>query len=133
MKIPISIYYGLSGILEVYKNSKKGPISIAEISRRQKIPAEYLEKIFLKLKKAKILKSIKGKNGGFIFEQKADNLTIGRIIRVINKSFFDYEVERSGKNNKIYVFEPIFKEFSVIASNYFNSITLKELSSRFNI
>ena len=51
-----------------FKNNK--PISLRDISLRQSISILYLEQIFLKLKKKKIVSSIRGTNGGYVLTKQ---------------------------------------------------------------
>lgn len=62
----------------------KGPILIAEISEKKKIPLKFLENILLELKKTGILESKKGKGGGYFLKVPANKIPLADIIRKID-------------------------------------------------
>ena len=60
-----------------------GPVLIAEISDKKKIPIKFLETILLELKQAGILDSKKGKGGGYYLVQSPKKITLAQAIRVV--------------------------------------------------
>jgi Rrf2 family protein len=60
------------------------PILIAEISKKRKIPLKFLENILLTLRKDDILESKKGKGGGYYFKIPPAEITLARIIRLLD-------------------------------------------------
>lgn len=55
---------------------------MGEISNRQNISVKYLEQIIRPLKKAKLVKSIRGPKGGHMLAKKPDKITLGDIARL---------------------------------------------------
>ena len=60
--------YAFQALMYLSEKEKDGPVLIAEISKKKKIPLKFLENILLELKKAGILESKKGKGGGYFLE-----------------------------------------------------------------
>jgi Rrf2 family protein len=60
--------YAFKALTFMAERKKEGPVLIAEIARRKKIPLKFLENILLELKKAGLLDSKKGKGGGYFFK-----------------------------------------------------------------
>ena len=56
--------------------------SIKEISKEENISAKYLERLFSELKEGGVLKSLKGKSGGYFLADEPENIPIGRIIEL---------------------------------------------------
>jgi Rrf2 family iron-sulfur cluster assembly transcriptional regulator len=56
------------------------PVSLISISQRQNISLSYLEQIFANLRRAGIVKSIKGPGGGYVLKKKPDEITISEVI-----------------------------------------------------
>ena len=56
--------------------SNDNAVSLRDISLRQSISLQYLEQIFLRLKKHNIVKSIRGSNGGYILSKNPNNLKL---------------------------------------------------------
>jgi Rrf2 family protein len=66
------------------QNNEKGPVLIAEIARKKKIPLKFLENILLELKKAGVLESKKGKGGGYYFALPPSQVPMAKIIRLLD-------------------------------------------------
>jgi Rrf2 family protein len=69
-----------------YMAQKKGnePTLIADISKKKKIPLKFLENILLVMRKDDILESKKGKGGGYFFKIKPSQITLARVIRLLD-------------------------------------------------
>ena len=75
MKLTTKGRYAVMAMADLASNTNVKPISLAEISVRQNISLAYLEQIFIKLKKNKLVKSARGANGGYILDiQKTRSL-----------------------------------------------------------
>lgn len=66
------------------EKSGDGPVLIAEISKKKKIPLKFLENILLELRKAGILDSKKGKGGGYFFAKDPSSVTLATVMRLID-------------------------------------------------
>ena len=76
--------YALKALSYLVEKQNEGPILISEIAEKKKIPLKFLENILLELKKAKILDSKKGKGGGYFFSKNPRDISLARIIRLVN-------------------------------------------------
>ncbi len=65
MKLSRKCRYAIRALIDLAKNFSGKPVSIRNIDRRQNISSRYLENIFHNLTRSNILKSLKGKGGGF--------------------------------------------------------------------
>ncbi len=65
------------------ERKKEGPVLIAEIAKKKKIPLKFLENILLELRKAGILESKKGKGGGYFFKIEPKEISLAQIMRLI--------------------------------------------------
>jgi Rrf2 family protein len=76
--------YAFKALSYLVERRNDGPVLISEIAERKKIPLKFLENILLELKKADILDSKKGKGGGYFFKENPENVTLAKIIRLVN-------------------------------------------------
>ncbi|SHH16362.1 RrF2 family transcriptional regulator [Clostridium grantii] len=83
MKLSTKTRYGVKAMLDIAYNSKDNPISIKCISERQHISESYLEQLFALLRKAKLVKSIRGAQGGYILGKKASEISVWDIMEVL--------------------------------------------------
>lgn len=75
--------YALKAMLYLAREQDKGPILIADLARDERIPKKFLELILLALKNAGVLQSKKGKGGGYYLAQPPREISMGRIIRIL--------------------------------------------------
>ena len=83
MKVSTKGRYGLRAMLDLAENEKSKAIPLREIAQRQKISVQYLEQIFVNLRRAGIVKSIRGAHGGYKLNKNPENIYIGDIISVL--------------------------------------------------
>ena len=76
--------YAFKALMYLVENEDKGPVLIAEISKRKNIPLKFLENILLELKNDGILDSKKGKGGGYYLKLPPNKISLARIIRKID-------------------------------------------------
>lgn len=72
--------YGLGAMYELSKHKKSSPMQIREISSRANIPQNYLEQLLNKLKKAQLVKSVRGARGGYILAKEPEAIKIVDIL-----------------------------------------------------
>jgi len=76
--------YALRALYALSADDARGPVLIADLAEREKIPHKFLETILLELKNAGVLKSKKGKGGGYSMARSPDQVTMGQVIRIID-------------------------------------------------
>jgi Rrf2 family iron-sulfur cluster assembly transcriptional regulator len=75
--------YGVRAMFEISLSFDKGPITIKEISERQALSVSYLEQILNTLRRANIIKSVKGPGGGYVLGKDPGDISIGSILRAL--------------------------------------------------
>lgn len=76
--------YALRALFELARRYNQGPVLIAELSERQRLPKKFLEFILLELRNQGILGSKKGKGGGYFLARDPSTISIGEIIRSLD-------------------------------------------------
>lgn len=76
--------YAFKALMYLAEQNEKGPVLIAEIAKKKKIPLKFLENILLELKKGGVLDSKKGKGGGYFFKIPPSKVRLADIIRKID-------------------------------------------------
>jgi Rrf2 family iron-sulfur cluster assembly transcriptional regulator len=61
--------------------SRGSPVTLKDISRREDISELYLQQLFARLRKRRLVKSVRGPGGGFILARRPSEITVGEIIR----------------------------------------------------
>ena len=76
MRLSTKSRYGLRAMFDIAYNCGTEPVQIQDISRRQQISPRYLEQIFQNLKRAGLLKSKRGPQGGYSLSRKPADITL---------------------------------------------------------
>jgi Rrf2 family protein len=83
MKLSTKGRYGLRAMLDLALNSEMEAVALSGIAERQNISISYLEQLIAKLKKAGIVNSIRGAQGGYVLARSADEISVGDILRAL--------------------------------------------------
>ncbi|SFR95448.1 RrF2 family transcriptional regulator [Anaeromicropila populeti] len=83
MKISTKGRYGLRAVLDVALHSETEAVALSSIAARQQISISYLEQLVSKLKKAGIVNSIRGAQGGYVLAKPAEEISVGDILRAL--------------------------------------------------
>lgn len=86
MKLTSKGRYAVTAMLDVALHSQRGPVSLADISERQEISLSYLEQLFSRLRREKLVDSVRGPGGGYKLGREPGNIAIGAVIRAVDES-----------------------------------------------
>ena len=75
--------YGLRAFIDLAVWGENEPISLTSIAERQDISVSYLEQLMAKLKKAGLVNSIRGVNGGYVIAKPAEEISVGDVLRAL--------------------------------------------------
>jgi Rrf2 family protein len=79
--------YGTRLVLELSKQYGKGPLSVSQISKSQSIPEKYLEQLIIPLKRAQLIKSVRGPKGGHMLAEPPEKISVWDIVRLLEAKF----------------------------------------------
>lgn len=83
MKLSTKGKYGLKAMFELALSSNCEPVSLKYIAKQQSISDQYLEQIFSSLRKAGLVKSVRGAQGGYLIAKPIDEITVADILMVL--------------------------------------------------
>ncbi|HYE84251.1 MAG TPA: Rrf2 family transcriptional regulator [Clostridia bacterium] len=75
--------YGLKMMYELALSYGSGPMSLKEVAQKQQLSETYLEQLIAHLKKAGMVTSVRGAQGGYELSRKPEEITVGEIIRLL--------------------------------------------------
>ncbi|MDH5517794.1 MAG: Rrf2 family transcriptional regulator [Gammaproteobacteria bacterium] len=87
MRLTTKGRYAVTAVLDLAFHQESGPVSLADISERQKISLSYLEQLFSKLRKNTIVSSTRGPGGGYRLTNPADQVSIVSIIIAVDETY----------------------------------------------
>ena len=83
MKLTTRSRYGTRMLLDLAQNGSGGPVRVSEIANRQGISLKYLEKLSRILKKAGLIRSMRGSKGGHLLAKPPADISMGEIVRAL--------------------------------------------------
>lgn len=89
MRITTWAEYGLICALQLAKRAGEGPITGREIAARERLPADYVEQILLRLRRAGLVNSTRGARGGYSLARPADEISVREVIAASELGTFD--------------------------------------------
>ena len=138
MKLSSKGRYAVMALTDLAKFNVKDPVTLRDISLRQGISLVYLEQLFLKLKKNKIVKSIRGQKGGYVLNKNASEVKILDILLAVDEKIKTVGCEKhsdsgcNGKSSKC-ITHDLWDELEDYINNFFQQKTLSDLVNRENL
>ena len=97
MKLTTKGRYAVMAMADLAKNKLKEPISLTEISLRQGISIDYLEQLFLKLRKNNLVKSARGPSGGYVLSKPPGEIKLLSIISAVDEKIKTVKCRKESK------------------------------------
>ena len=73
----------MAALIDLAVNSKNGHVALGSIAERNEISPQYLEQVFASLRRAGIVKSVKGSQGGYLLKYPSSSITVASIIQAL--------------------------------------------------
>lgn len=87
MKLSKKSRYGLRALIDLSVSSKAEHVALGGIAERNNISPQYLEQVFASLRRAGIVKSLKGPQGGYLLNREADRITVSQILEALEGTY----------------------------------------------
>ena len=113
--------YALRIMIDLAQHREDGFISLKTVSERTELSMKYLEMIVGNLKKAELVQSTRGKEGGYKLVKDPKDYTIGEILRCIKEG--EIQCDHSGGCLTV----PMWKELDDITNAYLDTVSLEDL------
>ena len=83
MKLSTKSRYGLRALIDLAQHGTSGQVALHQIAQRQALSIKYLEQDFAALRKAGLVRSVKGAQGGYVLARPAEQIRVGEILQVL--------------------------------------------------
>ena len=97
MKLNSKARYAVMALADLAKNNAKEPTSLTEISLRQGISIDYLEQLFLKLRKNNLVQSARGPLGGYVLSKPPGEIKLLSIINAVDEKIKTVKCRKESK------------------------------------
>ncbi len=134
MKLSSKGRYAVMALADLAKFNSNEPVSLRDISLRQGISLVYLEQLFFKLKKNKIVNSIRGNKGGYVLNKNASEIKISEVFVAVEEKVKTVGCEKhskkgcNGKSAKC-ITHNLWDELEDYINNFFEQKKLSDLIS----
>ena len=128
MKLSTKCRYGLRALVDLAAYSARGHVALHEIASRQEISLKYLEQDFSVLRRAGIVKSVKGAQGGYLLTKSPSEIKLSEIVSILEGDLLLIEVEEPQQTDiRMFLKQAVWDTLNKKVSECLQSITLADL------
>jgi len=77
--------YAVMAMADIARHGEGGAVCLAEIAERQEISLAYLEQLFARLRRAGLVKSVRGPGGGYRLAGPAETISVGAVVQAVDE------------------------------------------------
>jgi Rrf2 family protein len=86
MKLTARGHYSVKALLDLSLQPRFGPTSVKSIANRQELPAPYLEKLLIEMRRAGLVQSVRGAQGGYQLAREPAQISLGQILEAVGET-----------------------------------------------
>lgn len=132
MKLTTKGRYAVTAMLDLALHSVRNPITLSDISDRQSLSLSYLEQLFARLKKNKLVASTRGPGGGYQLAKAPEDINVAEVIMAV-----DEPIDATGcggtkdcQKGSMCLAHNLWLDLSESIYDYLNNISLAEVINR---
>ncbi|AQZ95835.1 Fe-S cluster assembly transcriptional regulator IscR [Halopseudomonas phragmitis] len=135
MRLTTKGRYAVTAMLDLALHEDQGPITLADISMRQGVSISYLEQLFAKLRRSKLVESVRGPGGGYRLAGGAGAISVAQIVEAVNDSMDATRCMGKGdcQHGEVCLTHHLWSDLSDRLRQFLSDITLADLVSRDDI
>lgn len=132
MKLSTKGRYGVKAMFDLALHGGDTPLPLKTIAERQEISEAYLEQLISSLRRAGLVESVRGAQGGYLLAHSPDEITVGSVIRTLEGPIAPADCVAEGKNvdcekADCCVTRRIWEKIRNSVDNVIDSITLQDM------
>lgn len=123
--------YALCVLIDLAQHAGEGCVSLSDVSRRQGVSLKYLESIASLLHKAGLLKSQRGKNGGYMLARPAEEISVSEVLLLTEGSLSPVvcvDCENVCEKAALRLTMPMWQELDRVIDRYLSGVTVAGLA-----
>ncbi len=129
MRLTTKGRFAVTALLDLAMQQEKTPVTLADISQRQKISLSYLEQLFAKLRQSELVDSVRGPGGGYRLAKNMDQVSIAEIILAVDEPI---DATKCGGKENCHddgkcMTHDLWAKLNELIFDYLGAVTLKSL------
>ncbi|PLX76698.1 MAG: transcriptional regulator [Desulfuromonas sp.] len=132
MRLSTKAQYAVRAMVSLSLHSTEGPVSLRDIAGREGLSLTYLEQLFVKLRRGKIVTSVRGPGGGYQLARSAGAIRVDQIIDSVEESLVPVsclEQKNGCSCDEQCVTHTVWYGLGERIRNFLGSITLEDLTT----
>lgn len=132
MRLTTKGRFAVTAMIDLAMRDGRKPVTLADISERQKISLSYLEQLFGKLRRRELVSSVRGPGGGYQLVKKTDEVSVADIIRAVDEPIDATQCggRENCKDERKCLTHDLWASLNERIFDYLNSVTLAQLVAK---
>jgi len=135
MKLTTRGHYSVKALLDLSLQPTGSLSSVRQIAKRQQLPAPYLEKLLIELRRSHLIDSVRGAKGGYRLAKPPAQISLGQILEAVGESASSVTMQRPSASTpsstpsqaEDWVTSMLWNRLNQKLQEAFHSITLEDL------
>jgi len=129
MRLTTKGRFAVTALLDLAMQQSNNPVTLADISQRQKISLSYLEQLFAKLRQSELVDSVRGPGGGYCLAKDLDQVSVADIILAVDEPIDATQCggKENCHNDTKCMTHDLWAKLNDLIFDYLGAVTLKEL------
>jgi len=131
MRITTQGEYGLRCLARLADNETGKPISVSRLAKAEKLSRDYVEQLLLRLRRAGLVRSTRGVQGGYLLSRSPARISVGEVLRILEGPLFELPCRRRpGGCHKEFdcLLVPLWEGLEQRIAEYLDSRSLADVS-----
>ena len=135
MKLSTKGRYAVTALADIAIHGRHAPVALADISERQDISVAYLEQLFVKMRRAGLVDSVRGRGGGYMLSRSPDDTRISDVMSAVDERLNAmgcdgrYEEGKGcGKSHEACLTHGLWEELSAHVHVFLNQKTIADIT-----
>jgi Rrf2 family iron-sulfur cluster assembly transcriptional regulator len=132
MRLTTKGRFAVTAMIDLALNNSTGPVTLADISERQKISLSYLEQLFGKLRRRALVTSVRGPGGGYNLANPTDQVSVADIIVAVDEPIDATQCggKENCKDDKKCITHDLWTDLNKHIFEYLRAVKLSDLVAK---
>ncbi|MFA6029738.1 MAG: Rrf2 family transcriptional regulator [Elusimicrobiota bacterium] len=134
MRITSSVEYATRVMVRLSMLKENETMNADRLSVIENVPRDYIDQLMLRLRRAGLVQSRRGAQGGYALAKPSGKISLGMIVRAVEESVFDYVCDRYARGQRICKrtgdcgIRPVWRKLAAIVEAFLDRVTIEQIS-----